>query len=108
MAVNPEDSLQGDKQSSSPHFLMKCQTSEEWKTVVSTLQNLTEEASFDVDSRGVRFRAMDPSHIALIDLVWEAGGFEKFEFHGKEGERRQVCGASRRFCKDNQAGRQER
>ncbi len=54
---------------------------------MSTLQNLTEEASFDVDSSGVRFRAMDPSHIALIDLVWEAGGFEKFEFHGKEGEK---------------------
>jgi len=59
---------------------MKCQTSYEWKAIVSTLQNLTEEASFDVDSSGVRFRAMDPSHIALIDLVWEAGGFEKFEF----------------------------
>jgi proliferating cell nuclear antigen len=63
---------------------MKCQTSEEWKTIVSTLQNLTEEASFDVDSSGVKFRAMDPSHVALIDLAWEGGGFEKFEFHSKE------------------------
>lgn len=80
--MKAEDSLQGEKQTF-PHFLMKCQTSEEWKTVVSTLQNLTEEAAFDVDSSGVRFRAMDPSHIALIDLVWEAGGFEKFEFQGK-------------------------
>ena len=50
---------------------------------MSTLQNLTEEAAFDIDSSGVRFRAMDPSHIALIDLVWEAAGFEKFEFEGK-------------------------
>ena len=50
---------------------------------MTTLQNLTEEAAFDVDSNSVRFRAMDPSHIALIDLVWEAGGFEKFEFQGK-------------------------
>ena len=63
---------------------MKCATSEEWKTIVSTLQNLTEDASFDVDSSGVRFRAMDPSHVALIDLVWDAGGFETFEFQGKE------------------------
>ena len=85
MAVKAEDSVQGEKQSSFPHFLMKCQTSEEWKTIVSTLQNLTEEAAFDIDSSGVRFRAMDPSHIALIDLVWEAAGFEKFEFEpGKE------------------------
>ena len=50
---------------------------------MSTLQNLTEEAAFDIDSSGVRFRAMDPSHVALIDLVWEAAGFEKFEFQGK-------------------------
>ena len=58
MAVKAEDSLQGEKQSSSPHFLMKCQTSEEWKTIVSTLHNLTEDASFDVDSSGITFRAM--------------------------------------------------
>jgi len=87
VATKVEESPREEKQSSSPHFLMKCQTSGEWKTIVSTLQNLTEEASFDVDSSGVRFRAMDPSHIALIDLVWEAGGFEKFEFRGKEGEK---------------------
>jgi len=88
VAAKVEESPREEKQSSSsPHFLMKCQTSGEWKTIVSTLQNLTEEASFDVDSSGVRFRAMDPSHIALIDLVWEAGGFEKFEFRGKEGEK---------------------
>ena len=86
MAVKVEDPPREEKQSS-PHFLMKCQTSYEWKAIVSTLQNLTEEASFDVDSSGVRFRAMDPSHIALIDLVWEAGGFEKFEFRGKVGEK---------------------
>ena len=88
MAAKVEESPREEKQSSSsPHFLMKCQTSGEWKTIVSTLQNLTEEASFDVDSSGVRFRAMDPSHIALIDLVWAEGGFEKFEFRGKEGEK---------------------
>ena len=86
MAVKAEDPPREEKQPS-PHFLMKCQTSYEWKAIVSTLQNLTEEASFDVDSSGVRFRAMDPSHIALIDLVWEAGGFEKFEFRGKAGEK---------------------
>jgi len=86
VAVKVEDPPREEKQSS-PDFLMKCQTSYEWKAIVSTLQNLTEEASFDVDSSGVRFRAMDPSHIALIDLVWEAGGFEKFEFRGKEGEK---------------------
>ena len=47
---------------------MKCATSEEWKTIVSTLQNLTEDASFDVDSSGVRFRAMDPFHVLLLIL----------------------------------------
>jgi proliferating cell nuclear antigen len=101
------DGLVQQEGKQSPRFLMKCQTSEEWKhhgasrlggsttnqevggskTIVSALQNLTEEASFDVDATGVKFRAMDPSHVALIDLVWEAGGFEKFEFQGKERDR---------------------
>jgi len=84
VAAKPEDSQERKQQLSSAHFLMKSQKSEEWKTIVSTLQNLTEDASFDVDASGITFRAMDPSHIALIDLVWEAGGFEKFEFQGKK------------------------
>ena len=86
MAAEPDGLVQQEGKQSL-RFLMKCQTSEEWKTIVSALQNLTEEASFDVDSSGVKFRAMDPSHVALIDLVWEAGGFEKFEFQGKERDR---------------------
>ena len=64
---------------STHHFLMQSSTAEEWKVIVSTLQNLTEEAAFDVDSSGISFRAMDPSHIALIDLFWDAAAFEKFE-----------------------------
>jgi proliferating cell nuclear antigen len=86
VAAEPDGLVQQEGKQS-PRFLMKCQTSEEWKTIVSALQNLTEEASFDVDASGVKFRAMDPSHVALIDLVWEAGGFEKFEFQGKEKDR---------------------
>jgi proliferating cell nuclear antigen len=66
---------------------MKCATSEEWKAIVATLQNLTEEAAFDIDTGGVRFRAMDPSHVALVDLVWDAAGFERFEFEGGEKDR---------------------
>jgi proliferating cell nuclear antigen len=69
----------------SRHFMMKCQSPEEWKTIVSTLQSLTEEAAFDIDSSGLKFRAMDPSHVALIDLVWEKDGFESFECSAKEG-----------------------
>ena len=85
VVVKVEDSLQQENQPYSPHFLMKCLTSEEWKIIVAALQNLTEEAAFDVDSGGVKFRAMDPSHIALVDLCWDASGFEKFEFEpGKE------------------------
>ena len=91
MAAKPEDSQERKQQLSSAHFLMKSQKSEEWKTIVSTLQNLTEEASFDVDASGITFRAMDPSHIALIDLVWEAGGFEKFEFQGKKAGEKDRC-----------------
>ena len=68
----------------SRHFMMKCQSPEAWKTIVSTLQSLTEEAAFDIDSSGLKFRAMDPSHVALIDIVWEKEGFESFECSAKD------------------------
>src|SRR5271157_2986283 len=73
--------------SSTPRFLMECATSEEWKAIVAALQNLTEEAEFDIDSGGDRVRAMEPSHAALVDLVWDAAGFEKFEFQGGKKDR---------------------
>src|SRR5579875_2325844 len=60
-------------------FLARTQTPSEWKAVTAAIQTLVEEATFDVSSEGISFRAMDPSHVALVDLFWPSSGFEKFE-----------------------------
>ena len=47
--------------------------------MTASIQALVEEATFDVSNDGISFRAMDPSHVALVDLFWPSAGFEKFE-----------------------------
>ncbi|MEM3383353.1 MAG: proliferating cell nuclear antigen (pcna) [Nitrososphaerales archaeon] len=60
-------------------FLAKTSTPEEWKIVSSAISTLIEEATFEATPEGISFRAMDPSHIALIDLLWPKSAFEKYE-----------------------------
>jgi proliferating cell nuclear antigen len=60
-------------------FVAKSVTPAEWKAVTASIQALVEEATFDVSGDGISFRAMDPSHVALVDLFWPASGFEKFD-----------------------------
>jgi proliferating cell nuclear antigen len=60
-------------------FSATTQTPNEWKAVTAAIQTLVEEATFDVSSDGISFRAMDPSHVALVDLLWPSGDFQKFE-----------------------------
>jgi proliferating cell nuclear antigen len=62
-----------------PSFLAVTRTPGEWKAVTGSIQALVEEATFDVSSEGVTFRAMDPSHVALVDLFWPKSAFERFE-----------------------------
>ena len=48
------------------------QTPSEWKAVTASIQTLVEEATFDVSNDGISFRAMDPSHVALVDFSGRA------------------------------------
>jgi proliferating cell nuclear antigen len=60
-------------------FFAKTSTSTEWKAVASAIKTLVEEATFEATSETLIFRAMDPSHIALVDLNWPNTAFEKYE-----------------------------
>ena len=51
----------------------------EWKAIASAIKTLVEEATFEVNNEALVFRAMDPSHIALVDLYWPNSAFEKYE-----------------------------
>lgn len=60
-------------------FVAKTKTPSEWKILAQTIQTLVEEASFEGTTEGISFRAMDPSHVALVDLNWPNAGFEKYD-----------------------------
>ncbi|MHB8568147.1 MAG: proliferating cell nuclear antigen (pcna) [Nitrososphaerales archaeon] len=60
-------------------FMATTQTPTEWKAVTASIQTLVEEATFEVTNEGITFRAMDPSHVALVDLFWPSADFQKFE-----------------------------
>lgn len=59
-------------------FLARSASAAEWRVVAKAVSTLVEEASFEASAEGISFRAMDPSHVALIDLFWPNSAFEKY------------------------------
>ncbi|MEA1994215.1 MAG: proliferating cell nuclear antigen (pcna) [Euryarchaeota archaeon] len=51
-----------------------------WKDIVNTVNNIVEEAPFEIKEEGIYMRAMDPSHISMIDLVVPKEIFDEFSF----------------------------
>ncbi|MEM2890014.1 MAG: proliferating cell nuclear antigen (pcna) [Candidatus Hadarchaeum sp.] len=49
-----------------------------WKTCVGAMVNLIEEAAFRFTTEGVKMKAMDPSHVALVDFELPAAAFSEY------------------------------
>ena len=60
-------------------FVAKTATPSEWKEIASCISAMVEDATFEISPDGISFRAMDSSHVALIDVLWPSSSFEKFE-----------------------------
>ncbi|MFQ5969461.1 MAG: proliferating cell nuclear antigen (pcna) [Nitrososphaerales archaeon] len=60
-------------------LVAKTKGPDEWKAVTSAISTLVEEATFEATSESISFRGMDPSHVALIDILWPNSAFEKFD-----------------------------
>ncbi len=60
-------------------FLAKNASSVEWKAIAAAVKTLVEEATFEATTEALTFRAMDPSHVALVDLHMPNSSFEKYE-----------------------------
>jgi proliferating cell nuclear antigen len=50
-----------------------------WRNSVEAIAALIDEGTFQIDSAGLKLRAMDPSQIALVDFEIPAKAFEKFK-----------------------------
>jgi DNA polymerase III sliding clamp (beta) subunit (PCNA family) len=60
-------------------FLARTATANEWKAIAAAVKTLVEEATFEANNEGLTFRAMDPSHVALVDLTLPNSSFASFE-----------------------------
>jgi len=54
------------------------------RTVVEAIKPIVDEAVFTANSEGITFRAMDASHVSLLDISWKRDGFIEYECN--EGE----------------------
>jgi len=60
-------------------FKVKTKGSSDIKAIVGAIATLAEEATFVATENGMKFRTMDPSHIALIDMELPKETFESYE-----------------------------
>lgn len=54
-----------------------------WKYAIASISNIVEEASFMINSEGLRLRSLDPSKVVLVDYAIPRTGFEEFEVDGE-------------------------
>jgi proliferating cell nuclear antigen len=54
------------------------------RAVVEAIKPIVDEAVFTATNEGITFRAMDASHVSLLDISWKRDGFIEYECN--EGE----------------------
>lgn len=60
-------------------FKVTTKGSSDIKTIVGAISTLAEEATFTANAEGMKFRTMDPAHIALIDMELPVTSFDEYE-----------------------------
>ncbi|MEA3255886.1 MAG: proliferating cell nuclear antigen (pcna) [Candidatus Altiarchaeota archaeon] len=50
-----------------------------WKNSIEAIAALIDEGTLQIDEKGVKIRAMDPSQIALVDLELPSSSFEEYK-----------------------------
>lgn len=54
-----------------------------WRYVVSAISKVIEEGVFVIDEGGLKLRAMDPSHVVMVDMLFPPESFEEFSVKGR-------------------------
>jgi len=49
-----------------------------WKNLMAAISTLVEEATFDITPEGISLRAMDPSHVAMVDFEYPKEAFQEY------------------------------
>ncbi len=49
-----------------------------WKNLIGAISTLIDEGSFNAEKDGMKLRAMDPSHVAMVDFEWPRVVFDEY------------------------------
>jgi proliferating cell nuclear antigen len=60
-------------------FRIKMTDAKLWKNLISAISTLIDEATFNIDENGIKLRAMDPSHVAMVDFEWSKTLFDEYQ-----------------------------
>jgi len=59
-------------------FKLKMTDAKLLRDMVTAISILVDEATFKIDSEGLKLRAMDPSRVAMVDFEWPKTVFEEY------------------------------
>jgi len=59
-------------------FKLKVTDAKPFRDMITSVSILVDEATFKIDSEGLKLRAMDPSRVAMIDFEWPKTAFEEY------------------------------
>jgi len=54
-----------------------------WRYVITGISKVIKEGVFKADEDGLRLRAMDPSHVIMVDLNFPSSSFSEYEASGE-------------------------
>jgi proliferating cell nuclear antigen len=60
-------------------FKMKVADAKQLRDMITSISILVDEATFKLDSDGLKLRAMDPSRVAMVDFEWPKTIFEEYQ-----------------------------
>lgn len=64
-------------------MLLKVQFSNlfEWKAILQSIGDISDEVMFICNQEGITFRGIDPAHIALLEITFPKSSFDSFDCH---------------------------
>lgn len=60
-------------------FKLKVADAKLLRDMITSISILVDEATFKLDSEGIKLRAMDPSRVAMVDFEWPKTIFEEYQ-----------------------------
>jgi len=60
-------------------FKLKVSDAKLLRDMATAISILVDEATFKIDSEGLKLRAMDPSRVAMIDFEWPKSLFQEYD-----------------------------